>query len=180
MMPRLPAHLLALTLVLLCLAQAISMQRLEAASAPGGFSGGSNDLGALLDRFLLALEQRDEKGLQALRVTEIEYRQLVVPGNVDKGEAPQILSGEASEYFWQIMDQKSRHFENLLLERFGGESFQIKDVSFEKGHKEYAGHQAWRRLSLTVTDAAGQDRLIRTGSILERDGQYKFVSFIRD
>lgn len=179
-MTRTLTHVVVLTFIVLCVFQALASEPLEASTSRLRFSGGSATMDGLIGELLVQLESQDEKGLRALRVTEREYRELVVPGNVAKGEQPQILSGEASEYFWQVMDQKSRHFEKLLLQRFGDTPFTVKDVSFEKGHKEYAGHQAWRRLSLVVTDEGGQDRLIRTGSIIERDGRYKFVSFIRD
>ena len=174
------ARLAAVAFVVVCLFQIPTAPAPNAAPAPLAFQGGASSVDDLLDDFLRALSREDPTGLAALRVTEREYRELVVPGNVPPGDDPQILSGEASEYFWQVMNQKSAHYQELLLARFGGEDFTIKDVSFEKGHKVYAGHQAWRRLSLLVTDDEGQDRLIRTGSIIERDGRFKFVSFIRD
>lgn len=153
---------------------------LQASSTPLRFEEGAASVDELLSRFVEVLEANDPDGLQRLRVTEREYRELVVPGNVQKGEPAQMLSAEASEYFWQLMDQKSLHFQELLLLRHGGKSYAIKTAEFEKGHKEYAGHQAWRRLALVVTDEHGKDRLIRTGSIIERDDRFKFVSFIRD
>jgi len=152
----------------------------QASSPPLRFEGGAASVAELVQEFIEVLEANDPDGLQRLRVTEREYRELVVPGNVRKGEPAQVLSTEASEYFWQLMDQKSRHFQELLLLRFGGETYAINTVEFEKGHKEYAGHQAWRRLALVVTDERGNERLIRTGSIIERDDRFKFVSFIRD
>ncbi len=167
-----------LTFVTFCVSLAFST--LHASSAPVPFNGGAESVDGLLVRFVDALEANDAEALQKLRVTEREYRELVVPGNVPKGEPAQILSAEASAYFWQVMDQKSRHFQELLLRRFGGEPHAIKEVGFEKGHKEYAGHQAWRRLALVVTDENGNERLIRAGSIIERDDQFKFISFIRD
>lgn len=169
-----------LLLALVAFYLSLGVSALQASSAPLRFEGGAASVEDLLARFVEVLEANDSDGLQNLRVTEREYRQLVVPGNVQKGEPAQMLSAEASEYFWQLMDQKSQHFQELLLVRFGGEPYTIKTVQFEKGHKEYAGHQAWRRLALLVTDEHGTDRLIRTGSIIERDDRFKFVSFIRD
>lgn len=170
----------AVLLVVVGLVQALSSAPVSA-SAPGlRLSGGADSVDELLQRFLAALRENDSKKLRALRVTEREYRELVVPGNVKPGDPPQILSGEASEYFWQQMNQKSAYHETSLLDRHAGRTYTIEGYSFEKGHKRYAGHQAWRRLALDVKNENGGAGQIRTGSIIERDGRYKFVSFIRD
>lgn len=169
-------------LVALSLVQIFSTTGPAASTTPPALrlQGGASSVDELIQEFLQALRDDDPKALHALRVTETEYRELIVPGNVAEGDPPQVLSAEASEYFWQLMDQKSAYHEKSLLGRHGGRSYTVNGYSFEKGHKTYAGHQAWRRLALDVVAEDGTQNDIRTGSIIERDGRYKFVSFIRD
>ena len=62
----------------------------------------------------------------------------------------------------------------------GGKSLKIEAVEFDKGHKEYAGYQAWQPLRFSVGDNQGQTLKIQTGSIIERDDQFEFLSFERD
>ena len=69
-----------------------------------------------------------------------------------------------------------REHEGALLSRYGGTSLKVQQIAFDK----YDGYQAWRQVRLSATDARGQALLIQTGSIIERDGRFKFMSFKRD
>jgi hypothetical protein len=174
------SRILSVAAVAAGLVYAFSTAPIQASPTPLVLRGGAESMDGLLRDFVQALESGNRDALERLRVTEREYRELVVPGNVAEGDPPQILSEEASEYFWQVLDQKSRYYRQSLLEKFGGETFSVRDVTFEKGYQEYAGHRAWKQLVLSVADASGEERQIRTGSIIERDGRFKFVSFVRD
>jgi len=57
---------------------------------------------------------------------------------------------------------------------------EFDDYSFEKGTAEYEGHKQYKHLVVKLHDEVGKEVVIRTGSIVERDGQFKFASFIRD
>jgi hypothetical protein len=153
---------------------------LPAPADPSQLQGGASSREALVESFLLGLRERDSALLDALCVTEDEYRELIIPGHVAKGRPPQVLSPEASEYFWETLHQKSLSHRDGLLARFGGRRLQTRETSFEKGIGEYAGHRVYKRLSVLVSDENGHVEEIRTGSIIERDGRFKFASFIRD
>ncbi|MBM4267485.1 MAG: hypothetical protein FJ144_12875 [Deltaproteobacteria bacterium] len=143
-------------------------------------SGGAPTLDELVGRFATALSENDRAALEALRVTQAEYRDLIVPGNVKPGEPPQIVGAEASEYFFGVMNTKSAYYRDALLKSYAGKKLSIREVRFEKGVQQYAGHRAHKRLLLTVVDETGATHEIRTGSIVERDGVFKLMSFIRD
>lgn len=143
-------------------------------------TGGAPTMKDLLDRFLAAIRANDRGALDELRVTEDEYRKVIIPGNVEKGEPPQVLKEDASQYFWGLLNTKSVYYREAILRKHGGKSYAIKDYFFEKGSKEYAWFTAHRRLALTLVDESGEEFGFNTGSIVEVDGRFKFASFIRD
>lgn len=134
---------------------------------------------ALVGRFLEALATGDRETLERLRVSEAEYRGIIVPGSVAPGEPPQLLSEEASRYFWQDLDARSTYSRNDLLRRFAGKPLALVDYRFDKGTRRFANHTAHRRLVVNARDGHGEPVEIRTGSIVDVDGGFKFVSFVR-
>lgn len=150
-----------------------------AGAPPRGLANGAPSLDVLVNRFLVALSSGDHDALDEMRVSEAEYRGLIVPGSVAPGEPPQVLSKEASLYFWQDLNARSTYTRNELLRRFGGKSLALVDFHFDKGTRRFANHVAHRRLVVTARDEHGEDVEIRTGSIVDVDGGFKFVSFVR-
>lgn len=155
--------------------------KVPAAPAPvERVTGGASSLDELVERFLAALRAGDADALEALRLTRDEYVHLVMPGHVPPGQPPQALSPEAAEYFYDVMDTKSRHFRTALLTRFGGRPLELHEITFEKGVAQYAGHRSHKRTALWLREADGSLVELRTGSVVERDGRFKFASYIRD
>lgn len=143
-------------------------------------TGGASSLDELIERFLAALHSGDTGALDALRLTRDEYVHLVMPGHVPPGQPPQALSPEASDYFYEVMDTKSRHFRDALIARFAGRPLELHEITFEKGVAQYAGHRSHKRAALRLREADGSLVELRTGSVVERDGRFKFASYIRD
>jgi len=132
---------------------------------------------ALLDEFLAALEGKDMQALERLRVSESEYRDIIMPGSVPPGHAPQVFPEKKSKFFWGMNNTKSIYWAGSLLESFGGHRYTRKEVEYTKGVQQYAWYTAYKRVRLTVVDEEGNEKDLRTGSIAEVNGQYKFVSF---
>ncbi len=145
-----------------------------------GLQGGASSIGELLNQMVSALNTKDRGALENLRVTEEEYRGIIIPGHAEPGHAPQRIGEEAAEYFWGVLDTRSRFNAAGLLGNAGGQGLEVVDWSFTKGVKTYAGYTAHRRLELRVKSLAGSSEEIATGSIAEVDGRFKFISFIRD
>jgi hypothetical protein len=136
---------------------------------------------ALIHRFLEALDNQDAATLRHLRVTESEYRSIILPGTVPPGAPRRHYRDDVSEYFWGTLNGKSAGYEKNLLDTVGGHGpSKVKTISYAKGEQQYADYKAYKQLRLVVEDGAGHEFDIRTGSIAEIDGQYKFISFIRD
>ena len=148
---------------------------------PRRFDDASPSADALIRRFVEALDKQDAATLRHLRVTESEYRTIILPGSVPPGAPRRHYRDDVSEYFWGTMNGKSAGYEKNLLDTVGGHGpSKVKTISYAKGEQQYADYKAYKQLRLVVEDAAGREVDIRTGSIAEIDGQYKFISFIRD
>jgi hypothetical protein len=143
--------------------------------------GGAASIDKLLDRLLEALKAKDRGALEAIRVTEDEYRNVIVPGSVQKGEPRQRVGEEAFEYYWGLLNGKSIYHRENMLARFGGREWVVRSVRPQKGMTEYAGYTAHRRLVIDlVNEASGEEAELETGSVAEVDGRFKFISYIRD
>lgn len=150
------------------------------ATEPARVTGGASTLDELVARFLAALRAGDRDALEELRLTRDEYVHLVMPGHVPPGEPPQRLNPEAAAYFFAVLDAKSRYSREALVARFAGRALELRGVGFEKGVADYAGHRAYRRTVLRLADESGHELDLRTGSVVERDGRFKFASYTRD
>jgi hypothetical protein len=142
--------------------------------------GGAPSLEALVGDLLAALAAKDRDALDRLRVSEREYVDVIVPGNVEPGQPPQRMPADKVGYFWASLNTKSLYWEQHLLDEFGGRAYTLKGIDYGKGEKEYAGFRAYRQLRLTLEDEQGLQRDLGTGSAVEVKGKFKFVSFVRD
>jgi hypothetical protein len=129
--------------------------------------------------FLSALERKDLEALRRLRVTEAEYKDLILPGSVPEGQPFRAYRPDVVDYAWQTLNTKSLYYERYLLTSHGGRSYELQDVRFERGTEKYAGYSTHKQLRLSVVHD-GEPVEIGTGSIVEVGGRYKFASFIRD
>jgi len=148
--------------------------------APPQLQDAAPSADTLIQRFLTALEHKDAAALHRLRVTEDEYLKIFLPGSVEKGEPLRKWPEQTNRYFWSEIDAKSLYTEEYLLGVFGGHTYQIKNLEYEKGTKEYASYTAHRQLRLTLVRDDGEEGVLSTGSIAELNGQFKFLSFKRD
>jgi hypothetical protein len=142
-------------------------------------AGAAPSIEKLLDRFLRALAARDGEALRRLRVTEREYRTVIIPGSAPVGQPPQVYSEENGKFLWGLHETKSHYVTADLLARFGGRALRLKGVRYRKGTRRYAWFTAHRRAELRLEDERGKEVLIALGSIVEIDGRYKFVGFQR-
>ena len=143
-------------------------------------SGGATSVDALVRDLLAALEKKDEVRLHALRVSEREYLEVILPGGVEPGQRPQTMPARKAKYFWDVLDAKSAYGERHLLQEFGGKAFKLKELAFKKGGRRFATYKGHEQLRLKVEDEQGAETEIATGSIVEVAGKFKFVSFVRD
>lgn len=145
---------------------------------PIGLTGGAPSIDALLSEFLAAVERRDTDAMHRLRVTKEEYQRIIIPGFVDPGQPPRRISEQPREFFWQVNDRKSHFAADAIVQRYGGRHYISHELTLTHGvrpHAWYTSHGEVR-LALRAPDLDGTADL-RTGSIAEVDGQYKFIAF---
>jgi hypothetical protein len=135
----------------------------------------------LIDKFLGALARKDPSALRNLRVTEAEYRDVLMAGMVPEGQPLKPPSKELGDFAWGLVDTKSRYYEQSLLAEYGGKPLRRKAVAYEDGEKRFANHTVRGQLRLILENEAGGGEVeLGTGSIVEVGGRYKFASFVRD
>src|SRR5262249_46179223 len=138
-------------------------------------------IGDLMDKFRHALETKDKQLLRALRVTQDEYLGIIMPGSVEEGQPRGAYSEQAQKYFWGILNGKSIYDEANLLYVYGGKPLKVTAVEYRKGIHRYRDYTAYKQLTVTVDDGSGNPpERMRIGSIAEINGQYKFISYVRD
>ena len=127
--------------------------------------------GAVLD----ALARRDLERLEALPLTEVEFREEVFPEMPAGGHIP-------SEYAWNDLHQKSRSQLHANLARYGGRELTLERVLYEKGTTAYKTFVVHRKPTLVVRDreSGARIRLALLGSVLVQAGRYKLFSYVAD
>jgi hypothetical protein len=152
----------------------------ERAGANVGLDDGARSVDELLQDFVVAVHENNSEELRRLRVTEQEYRKVILPGSVAPGEEPRKFNSDLEDYLWGSLDVKNRHGEHDLLEQWGGRAFVVEKASFQRGVRPYRGYTAHSRLLLTVRDDHGAQVDFQMGSVAQVGDRYKFISFIRD
>jgi hypothetical protein len=144
-------------------------------------AGGESSIDGLLDKFRHALETKDKQLLRQLRVTRQEYLDIIMPGSVDENQPRATYNDTARNYFWGILNGKSIYVEANLLYDFGGKPLKVTSVEYRHGIKRYRDYTAYKQLMLTIDDGSGNPPgQMKIGSIAEINGEYKFISYVRD
>src|SRR5262249_23020238 len=132
--------------------------RLDRASAPS--------LDQLVSRLLKALEAKDATELRRLRVTRREYTKIILPGFVAAGTAPRLVAPDENEFWWSMLDTKSKYSELAILDQFGGKRLTVEKMTFIKGSEEFAWYTAHKRILLTLRDEDGAEATLQMGSVV--------------
>jgi hypothetical protein len=125
---------------------------------------------------LSALASRDRHGLEALAVTEREFRDQVWP-DLPSARPERNLP---FSYVWGDLHQKIELGLAKTLEQHGGIRYELQRVSFD-GETDYRSYRIHRRTTLTVVSPSGDTIPLRVcGSMIEKDGQWKIFSYVVD
>ena len=123
-----------------------------------------------------ALAQRDRVKLEALALSETEFRDHVWP----QLPAARPERNLPFSYVWGDLRQKSSQSLSSVMSREGGNRYELIDVRFE-ATSDYQTYRVHREAILRVREAAGGERDLRVcGSMLEQDGAWKVFSYVID
>jgi hypothetical protein len=132
---------------------------------------------ALADRVLGALAARDIAALQALSLSEREFREAVwpeLPSSRPEMNVP-------VEYAWRTLAQNSAGHLYETIRAHGGRRYDLVRVQFDRETSRYGSFTVLRGSRLIVRDERGTQLHLRLfGSILERDGRFKLFSYVAD
>jgi uncharacterized protein YceK len=124
-----------------------------------------------------ALARRDRAGLEALALSDREFRQHVwpeLPASRPERNLPY-------SYVWGELHQKSRIQLAQTLAEKGGARLTLVGVQFAGETTKYPSYDVHREATFRVRDASGTESEIRLcGSMIEKDGVWKVFSFVID
>jgi hypothetical protein len=130
----------------------------------------------LASSVLDALSRRDRARLDALALSEQEFRDHVWPDL----PAARPERNVPFSYVWGDHRQKSNISLAKVFEAYGGKRQTLQRVTFA-GVTPYAHYKVHRDATFSVVGASGGPATIRVcGSFLEKDGAWKVFSYIVD
>jgi hypothetical protein len=136
------------------------------------FSGTHDSPEALTETFLWALESEDRSRLEALALSEREYRLEVFPEMPVYGDIP-------PDFAWSQLAGRNVYGVSFVLDRHGGRTWDLERIEFEGGRTVYQTFVVHRdpMLHLRDRDTDEEEELVFFGSVLEHDGRFKLLSF---
>lgn len=139
--------------------------------------GGAPSRDALVVSFIRALEANDTAAVRRMHVSRAEYAYLYFPSSIYMNEPYR----QDPALAWLLATQPSEKGIARALRRLGGHdlSFESYDCALEAREGDNA---FWRECTAEYVDPQGKTPVSRRlfGSIIERDGQYKFLSYAND
>lgn len=132
---------------------------------------------ALVRRFVHALAQQDTAGLHAMQMSSAEFAWLYYPES-EFTRPPYEL---APEHVLLLIDQNSRKGLTRMLRRIAGNSLTYAghDCPAEPRRREH--DNLWEGCTVRLRNADGSEESLRLfGTIWERDGRWKFVSYANE
>ena len=132
---------------------------------------------ALARAVLDAVARSDRTALEALALTEQEFRDRVWP-DLPAARPERNLP---FSYVWGDLRQKSQVGLARTLATHGGRRYELVRVRFAGPTTRYSHSEVHRETVLTVRDAEGANQDVRLfGSSVEGDGAWKVFSYVLD
>ena len=147
------------------------------AAAPSPLHWTFDSSEALAEAVLGALAADDVERLEALALSETEFRTVVWP------ELPSSRPerGLPFEYAWGDLHQKSNNALRRLVAGEAGRRYHLLAVEFDGESTPYDTYTVHRESRLVVRGDDGAELQLRLfGSVLERDGEFKLFSYVVD
>lgn len=141
---------------------------------------GASSIDELVNRLVAGLAAGDRQQVDSCLITRDEYVNFVLPGAGKPGDPPRQYTEQMNDYAWGTLYGKTIYFRSNLLHAFEGGHYKVKAYEFRKGVRDYAWYRAHQRISVLLETEDGGEKALNTGSIVEVDGKYKFISLIND
>lgn len=145
---------------------------------PTRLAGGAGSREELARRFLAAVSARDTAALAALAVTRAEFAWLVFPDHI-YSSPPYELD---PEIFWMQLTAGSAKGLHRTLERYGGARLALVAVACDRDTLQIRSGpmRVWSNCSVRYRAGNTIENRPLFGSVVERDGRVKLLSFAND
>ncbi|MGQ0702204.1 MAG: hypothetical protein ACT4PM_03610 [Gemmatimonadales bacterium] len=143
---------------------------------PAGFTGGAPSRAALAQRAVEALGRRDTGALATLLITRAEFAWLVFPSH-RSAQPPYELD---PALFWFQIQRATAQGLGRILGDYGGRGLQFRELWCQPDSLQFVGEgpvRGWSACRVHVTTPNGALTRQVFGTILERGGQFKLLSY---
>jgi hypothetical protein len=139
-------------------------------------SGGARSRDALVRRWVLAIEARDSVALTAMLVNAAEYITLYYP------ESPYTRPPyrQSPGVRWGLMQAVSSQGATRVWQRHAGLPMGYAGYTCDPQPEEVGRNRLWTGCKLAWKNASGQGEIGLFGPIIERDGEFKFLTYASD
>ena len=140
----------------------------------GGWENSFNSPSEIGHAVVEALNKGDASGLHQLRVSRKEYLTWMWPAFPASGPP----HNYPEDFAWSNLDAKCSRAVRRLIKRYGESDFVFAKLDFERKTEKYKDFQLLRGTVLTVENKHGQQKTLKIlGSVVEKDGRYKLLSY---
>ena len=144
---------------------------------PTALSGGSLSREVLVRRFLRAVQWRDTADIRAMVLDRAEFAHLYYPSS-PYTRPPTV---QAAPLAWFLLLRNSEKGITRVFNRFGGQHLEYVSHHCDAQPSTEGKNLFWEDCTVDVNvPAEGIVRRKLFGSILERDGRFKFLSYAND
>lgn len=148
--------------------------RQTVAERPASLGGGAPSRDALVEGFLTAIEAADTAAFRNMLLTRAEFAWLYYPHTRFTAPPYELPPGLL---WFQIENGTSRGF-GRMLDRMGGRPVHAEGYACPSDPLVEGPNRIWENCVVRLSPPGGEARDLRLfGSILERDGVFKFISY---
>lgn len=151
------------------------------AARPGAaakvLSDGATSRDELVQRFIRALEEKDSTQLRKLQMSAAEFIDLYYPTSIYSRPPHK----QSPELFWFLLQENSGRGIRRALDRFGGQPLGFQGYTCNAAPLVQGANRFWSECRVRwqrAGKAASPFGLF--GTIIEREGRFKFVSYAND
>jgi hypothetical protein len=130
---------------------------------------------ALANQFIRAVEQRDSVRLRELALSPAEFIAFYYPHS--RYASPPYT--QSPSFVWFLIEQNSAKGLSRVLQRYGGQPTGYRGIECQPPDSE-PPHRFWQCVVRWQEAPGKPDPLRAFGSIMERDGRFKFVSYANE
>jgi hypothetical protein len=139
-------------------------------------SGGALTRESLVRRFVRAVEQRDTAAVRAMVLSRAEFAYLYYPHSAFTREPHKQMAG----LVWLFTQVNSSKGITRVFDRLGDGPLSYRGHRCRARPRRQGPNRLWEDCALQLGDDPGASEVRLFGSIIERDGQLKFVSYAND